>query len=394
MKGFQKHWGRFKGFLFIFAVAIILLLFLYTDEVVDSLRENSREILELNSQFIARVAEKDIDGLGLNLFFEQIIRKINFPIIITDIDGEPVQWKGISIEPFDRSEENLVKIRRIIRQMDKESDPIPLRYDDKVINYIHYGDSELIKSLKWLPYIELTAISLFIIIGFIGFNTIRKSEERLLWVGMAKETAHQLGTPISSLMGWHEILKQGDGAVSEKFTREMEKDIKRLKKVAERFSQIGSSTGYSLTDVRDIVREISDYFKERIPQYGKKIEILEDFKNIPDVKINRDLIEWTIENLVKNSLDALKPEGGTIKISVKPLSGNEGIVIDVEDNGKGITKSDRKKIFNPGFTTKRRGWGLGLNLAKRIVEDYHKGKLFIKSSKVNAGTTMSVILYK
>jgi len=394
MKSFQRYKGRFKGLLFVFAIIIIFLMFLYTDKIVNKLRENSREILELNSRFIAKVAEKDISGNELNFVFDQIIRKINFPIVITDLNGEPTHWKGVNIDPLDRSQKNLEKLKKIVQKMDSESEPIPLKYEGRVFNYIHYGDSKLIRSLQWLPYIEIIAIGLFILIGFIGFNNIRKSEERLLWVGMAKETAHQLGTPISSLMGWQEIIKQRKGNITEKMLTEMEKDLNRLNKVAQRFSRIGSNTGYSRQDVREILRDTVIYFKNRLPQYGKKVDIEESYSEVPLVKINRDLIEWSIENLIKNSLDALKPEGGKIKISVQPISQDKGIIIDIEDNGKGIPKSDRKKIFNPGFSTKVRGWGLGLNLAKRIVEDYHRGKLFLKKSKVGAGTTMSMVLYK
>ena len=227
-----------------------------------------------------------------------------------------------------------------------------------------------------------------------GFRSIKKSEEQFIWVGLTKETAHQLGTPLSSLMGWLELIKNRDSLESaDKVAEEMENDLKRLLKVTARFSQIGSRSGFRKQSILPILEDAIKYFQRRLPHMGKQVQIVSRFAKVPDVNINCDLFEWVIENMIKNSLDAIEKKKGVIEISTGMVENKSGLVfIDVKDNGKGISAQNRRMIFKPGFSTKKRGWGLGLNLAKRIVEEFHNGKLSVKDSRHGEGTTMRIIL--
>jgi signal transduction histidine kinase len=239
---------------------------------------------------------------------------------------------------------------------------------------------------------------MFILIGFWGFNSIRRNEQRLIWVGMAKETAHQLGTPISSLLGWIELLRaraeDNNGDVGT--LAEMQRDVERLGKVASRFSQIGSQADLKEQELAPILEEVIKYFRRRLPQMGKEVN-LEIINAHPDeirpIALNRDLFEWVLENLIKNSLDAIEKPKGEIILELKPAtSSRHRVMLDIRDNGRGVEPAIRKDIFRPGFSTKKRGWGLGLSLAKRIVEDYHHGRLFLKETRVGDGSTMRIIL--
>ncbi|MFQ5822877.1 MAG: ATP-binding protein [bacterium] len=385
--------GRFKGLLFIFAILIIIFLLFYTQRIVGTLRVEAREILLFYTQLYARAASSETDT-DLNFIFEQIIQRTNFPIIQSDSEGNPTAWKGIGIDPNDRSPEAVEKVRKMINVMKREADPIPLKYEEYLLGYLYYGDSKLIKQLQMLPYIEIAVVSMFILVGFLGFRSIQRSEQQFIWVGMSKETAHQIGTPLSSLMGWLEIIK---AKLLDKETKktviEMEKDIERLNKITARFSQIGSKADLKESNVATMISEVVKYFKQRLPQWGKKVTIVENYQTATKVAINKDLFEWVIENLVKNSLDALEKDMGRIEICLGELKNSKHkIFIDISDNGRGIEVSKKGDIFKPGYSTKKRGWGLGLSLAKRIVEDYHGGKLLIKETRAGHGTTMRIIL--
>jgi len=393
MKWIYSYKTKFKGGLFILALIMIMIMFFYIENIVSDLRKESREILQMYANIYAKVGSEDLSEF--NFLFDEIIQKTNFPLIVTSRDGEPDIWKGIGISPNDRSEESLNVVKRLIKKMDKESTPIPVKYSDTILQYLHYGDSQLIKSLGMFPYLQIIGVGLFILIGFIGFNNIRRSEQRFIWVGMAKETAHQLGTPISSLMGWIEILKNSDGNKEKKegILQEIESDIERLNKIANRFSLIGSHPELKEGDIIEPIKDVILYIKKRIPQIGKDVQIVENFKEVYQIYFNRGLFEWVIENLLKNSLDAIDRKNGSIIVSVSCDNKKENqINIDIIDNGRGIQKKYWKEIFKPGYSTKKRGWGLGLTLAKRIVEDYHKGALYVKESKIGEGTTMRIEL--
>ena len=385
--------GRFKGFLFIVAISIILSLLYYTQRLVNDLRAEAREILLFYAQMVASAATTETTS-NLNFIFEQIIQRTNFPIVMTDAEDNPIAWKGIEVDPDDHSPEAVAEVRRIMEVMKKEGEPIPITYEGQLLNNLYYGDSRLIKQLQWLPYIEIAVVGLFVLIGFAGFRSIKRSEEQFIWVGMSKETAHQIGTPLSSIMGWLELLKEKVRDPDAQNTlAEMEKDVARLQKVTARFSQIGSRAELKRINVASVIEEVVNYFQRRLPQWGKKVRIEPRFQAQPEVMLNKDLFEWVLEKKKKNALDSIERERGNIQIEVGTLqNGKHRVYIDITDNGRGIESSKKGHIFKPGFSTKKRGWGLGLSLAKRIVEDYHGGKLVLKESKVGAGTTMRILL--
>lgn len=390
--------GRFKTFIFVLGATIIILLMFYTQSIVGKLRDQSKNIVEFYANIYSHaIAEENIDYL--NFIFEQIIKKTNFPIINTDKDKNPTYWEGLSIDPEDHSEHAIKKVKTIIDNMEKEFDPIEIKnpfpdMGDPILGYIYYGDSKLITQLIWLPYIEILVVGLFILISYLGFQSIKKSEQQFIWIGMSKETAHQLGTPLSSLMGWTELLKSNVHPSNiKKILPEMENDIKRLDKVAARFSQIGSQAELKSHAIALIISDVVCYFKKRLPHMGKKIRLIENYVIEPTIQVNKDLFEWVIENLIKNSLDAIEKKEGIIEIIIDRVDEkSDKIYIDIKDNGKGISNQNKRLIFKPGFSTKKRGWGLGLNLAKRIIEDYHHGKLFIKETKMGEGTCMRIVI--
>jgi signal transduction histidine kinase len=392
MKGiFTRLFGGLKGPFFLFVLAVGLALHIYTQQIINQLRLEARSLVQFYAQMYARAAETESQE-GLSFIFEQIILRTNFPLIQTDTLKTPVGWKGISVDANDQSREALQKVQQMVNRMDREIEPVPVKYGDKILNYFYYGDSRLIQQLQWLPYVEVGIIGLFILAGFFGYANIKKSEQRHIWVGMAKETAHQLGTPISSLMGWLEVLGSKKRFDIEKILDEMKNDIQRLQQVTNRFSKIGSKPDLKDTDVVPILKEVMDYMQRRAPQMGRRVVILESFQNVPVVPLNRGLFQWTLENIMKNGLDAMDKEEGRIAVRLFHEVNQNKVVIEIEDNGRGMEKTDMKRIFKPGYTTKSRGWGMGLSLARRIIQEYHGGRLFVKESRVGSGTILRIEL--
>ncbi len=386
--------SRFKSFLLIFAIIIISAVLWYSQSLVQNLRRESRGILEFYTQFYQQAASSDANDEYLNFIFEQIIKRTDFPIILTDKDGNPTGWKGIGIDPMDFSEQALAQVRELADAMRIEAEPVPVRYKDEVINYLVYGDSRSIRQLQLLPYLEIGAVALFILVGFIGFNSIRRSEQQFIWVGMAKETAHQLGTPISSLMGWIELLRlKCSQPAQQEILDDVQLDIDRLNRIAQRFSQIGTATELLPTDINEVIRSVISYFQRRLPQMNRSVELVLHSEYDKPVPLNVDLFEWVLENLIKNALDAIGSNDGKIIIHVAPFDRHDfQVCIDISDDGRGMDVQTRKNIFRPGFSTKKRGWGLGLNLSKRIVEEYHFGKLILRDSQPGKGTTFTIYL--
>jgi signal transduction histidine kinase len=293
------------------AIIIILALLWYTQKIVNSLRSEARQVLLLYTELHASAAS-NVSGEALDFLFDKVIKRTDFPIIQCDVNFEPTGWKGIDISPDSaNSPVAKAKVREIMESMRQEIAPIPLAYVDpltgqeRVLNYLIYGDSKLIKQLQLLPFAEIVVAGMFILVGFWGFNSIRRNEQRLIWVGMAKETAHQLGTPISSLLGWIELLRGRMGPDNgDNILNEMQRDVERLSKVASRFSQIGSQTDLKEQDILPILEDVVRYFHRRLPQMGKAVhlEIINDRPSaIRPVAINRDLFEWVLENLIKNA---------------------------------------------------------------------------------------------
>ncbi|GAB4336535.1 MAG: ATP-binding protein [Calditrichia bacterium] len=388
-----KFKGNFKGFLFITAVLLILGFIYYTQLLVNELQQQSREFLT----FKLKLFEKNInseENQDLSFFFQEVIQTADYPIIYTDSDGVPVFWRNIDIPPVSTQPipaDTLQMLLRLVAKYDRNNEPIPILYGDNVLGVYHYGESAIIQKLRWLPYIEILIVGLFILIGYMGFSSIKKSEERFIWVGMAKETAHQLGTPLSSLIGWVEYLKSSP----EKFPEvvgNIEKDLGQLQKVANRFYKIGSVPDLMPTDLGIIVSDVVEYFHRRLPANKGKIELKIDIpQDLPPVRLNPDLFSWVLENLIKNAIDAMEGKEGEISLIARRENVDK-VVIDVSDSGKGISARNRKDVFKPGFSTKKRGWGLGLSLAKRIVEENHKGSLILKESAPGAGSVFRIIL--
>lgn len=384
-----------KGVLVGVALVIAFGLLYFSRVVIKDLREESRRFVTFYAETYAKVAS-DYEVDDFSFLFDEIIKTISFPVVISDASGEPTGWKNIEIPPGDQSAEAYDRVREIMADMDAESTPIDLKYLDEasgkefVIAMVHFGDSALITRLKWLPLIEIATGAIFILLGLAGFQFIRSSERQLIWVGMAKETAHQLGTPLSSLMGWVEMLDNADGERLAKLLPEMREDVNRLGKVAERFSQIGTGGGLKSADVGTIVENVVNYLRKRLPQKDKQIEIIIRKGELKEIPVNKDLLEWALENLLKNSADAIEVSEGLIEVDCYYDSSSREIRIRVKDNGKGVSTKRRKDIFKPGYSTKTKGWGLGLSLTRRIIEDYHGGRLILLESRLAEGTTMEI----
>jgi signal transduction histidine kinase len=391
--------GRLKIFLLALAFCIMAGTLFYTHYLVEGLQEKEKEIAGLYARSIEFLAAEGNSSGDISFVFEQVMTTIDFPLIQTDADNEPI-WpyesycRNVDLDRSLSADRQRTWILDVIREMDAINSPIAVSYQGKVLNRVHYGESPLVKRLRWLPFIEFVVAALFILIGYISFSYIKRNEQSNIWVGMARETAHQLGTPLSSMMGWSELLKvqAGNSPQLQDTLKDMDADLKRLQKIADRFSKIGSKPDLRMENLSDVVSHVFEYFRRRIPRTGKKVALEFHTEGEVFAPINAELFEWVIENLIKNSLDAI--EQGEGKISVDVSHDDDHIYIDVIDTGKGVDTVFRKDIFRPGFSTKKRGWGLGLSLAKRVVENYHQGTLLLKESVVGKGTTFRIILRK
>ena len=387
--------GKFKIFLLVFASIFVFTLLYYSQHVTDQLLEREREIVSLYARSLEYVANSRTPDNDFSFHFD-VIQTIDFPIILTDPHNTPVYWKNVEVDTVSlRDEERAAFFARLLASMDRRNRPIRIAFNDTlVLQYVHYGESTLIAELRWLPVSEIAIAAVFVLIAYIGFSYIKRSEQSNIWVGMAKETAHQLGTPLSSLMGWLERLKDDaqQGERLEETVREMQSDVERLNKVAGRFSKIGSRPDLKEENLGEVIGGVMGYIAKRIPKSGKKIDLVITTPGDHYARINRELFEWVIENLMKNALDAMEAPSGKISFAIAE-SGTQ-TVIDVTDTGKGIDPKFYKEVFRPGYSTKKRGWGLGLTLSKRIIEEYHKGKLFVKESAPGQGTTFRIRLMR
>ena len=383
-----RHTGNIKASLFILGVILVIVLLAYTQKLVAELRTDNREIVSLYAGLIANVVQDDNDA-NLDYIFENIIQKVKFPLIQTDTDHFPQMWKNLPKSI--KSEKQIVKF---IKSIDKDNQPIPLTYKDNNIGeitfgYLHYGDSSIVHKLRIWTYIEIIAIGLFIFLGFMGFSFIRNNEKKHIWVGMARETAHQLGTPVSALLGWVDWLKTHPEKSLE-IIPEMEADLQRLEQISRRFSSMGLKSDFENLDLSDRIERIVTYLNLRLPSLGKTVELVNDIQPGVMINANGSLLAWSIENIIRNGIDAIERDDG--KVSVTLREKKDGIKIRIIDNGKGIPKKDWKNIFRPGFSTKHAGWGLGLSLSIRIVEEIHGGKLQVLNSSKELGTTLEISL--
>ncbi|HLP14976.1 MAG TPA: HAMP domain-containing sensor histidine kinase [Bacteroidota bacterium] len=386
--------GAIKIALLVIAVGIAIVTLLYTNNLVKELQVKEHKVARMYAKSLEYVANPTVQGVDYSFILEQVYPSMDFPIILTDAsDSVAVSIKNVRIDSTLSTERFNREISSMIIEMDRANKPIVVVSQDSVIlNYMHYGESPLIVQLRWLPYVELGLAALFVLVGYIGFSYIKRSEQSNIWVGMARETAHQLGTPLSSLAGWIDVLKMYSTEHPKMYetVTDMENDVRRLNKVADRFSKIGSKPDLKEENLALVLRSVIGYFERRIPHMGKRVSIRLEGSEEIHARINRELFEWVIENLVKNALDAMEDGKGTITLRVQRVS--ETTFIDVIDTGKGIDLNIRNDIFRPGFSTKRRGWGLGLSLSKRIIESYHNGKIAVKESKPGVGTTFRITL--
>lgn len=392
--------GNFKIILLVTAIAITVGILLYSKQITEQLLVKQREVVDLYVHSLEYIASDSPGSGDMSFIFDEVIRSIDFPLILTDTHDNPIQpyasyARNVKLDTSLTQQQQEQYLRDMIADLDTRNRPITVTLQDTIVlNYVHYGESDLIRQLRWVPYIEISLATLFIFIAYIGFSYIKKSEQSNIWVGMSKETAHQLGTPLSSLMGWVELVKGhavGNPGLTETM-QEMEQDVERLNKIAARFSKIGSKPDLKEENLVEVIQGVINYISRRIPKAGRSVQLSIDTPGIFMAHINRELFEWVIENLMKNALDAM--EGSVDKISFALSHSGGRTVIDVADTGKGIDSKFHKEIFRPGFSTKKRGWGLGLSLSKRIIEEYHKGKLFVKQSGIGQGTTFRIILEK
>lgn len=378
----KRQW---KFLLVLFAFAIGALSLWYTNTLMEKLSFEEHKRIELwaeaTQQLINSSPEQDVSFL-----FEVLRNNETIPVILVDMEDNILSFRNLDSLKMEDPDYRQMKLNEF-KTNDKEH--FVIKTEDGIeLNKIYYSDSLLLRQLQIYPYVQLGIVFLFILMAYFAFSISRKAEQDQVWLGMSKETAHQLGTPISSLMAWVEIIKETDKGTG--ISAEIEKDVKRLEKIAARFSKIGSQPQLTPNEIYSTIENSLNYLRTRVPA---SVEIITVHNNNEKtvIPLNTELFEWVIENICKNAVDAIGTEG---KIEVKVESSIKSIIIDIKDTGKGIAKSDFKTVFSPGYTTKNRGWGLGLSLVKRIIEQYHKGKVFVKQSEIGVGTTFRIVLKK
>ncbi|MCK4252198.1 HAMP domain-containing histidine kinase [candidate division WOR-3 bacterium] len=371
----RKFSSRTLAIYFLIGIGIIgIITYVYSNYLIQRIQKET----ETTSRIFAKYASgpsMEQEAL-LELIFHEVIQRIDFPVVMTDAEGNPTSSKNVLTD----------NLRKTVEKLDNSHEPIPIviRHgsDSTLVGYVHYGLSPFTKSLQILPFVETIFLIAFLFIGFWGYLIYRKSEEEKIWNSLARETAHQLATPLSSLSGWLETFK---GKISGDIYEGIREDTKRMNEVLEKFSRIGLPPRLVEKEPIETIKKSVDYMKKRA---HKNIVFYEKFKPLPVIKFDDILLGWAVENILKNGLDAIGAEKG--KITIKTYAA-EDAVIEISDSGKGIKKG--KEIFRPGYTTKKYGWGLGLVLTKRIIEDYHKGKLILKKTS-SRGTTFQILIPK
>lgn len=378
--------NQLKKVLLFIAIVIVVFSLVYTQRLAEEISDQEKMKVEKLANTY-EVLNTSTDLVALEKSLELIKENDQIPVIWADSTGQIFGQKNF--DSIDISKEKYLSHQ--LARLKKQKRFVKIAYEGSEPQYLYYKDSHLLRRIKWYPFYQIGLVSLFFLVGYVAYNSSKRAEQNRVWVGMAKETAHQLGTPLSSMNGWVDILRdryteEADVALLDDF----EKDISRLELVAERFSKIGSKPDLQETNLPDLLQKTMDYIAKR---GSKFVEFyFEDQTNGESTAmLNSALFEWVIENLLKNALDAIDGKG-EIKIILKE-SNNESI-IDVIDSGKGIERSKFKTVFQPGFSTKKRGWGLGLSLCKRIIETYHHGKIFVESSAVGKGTKFRIVLFR
>jgi signal transduction histidine kinase len=378
-----KQKKRWQLFLFITAVIIGIASLLYTGRLVKKMAREEHKKAEMLAEAWKQVVNSNADDANLDFYAGVIQDNVTIPVIVTDTLDNILITRNLDSSRLEKPS----YVARKLNTMKEHADPIIIPLSPNEKQYLYYSQSILLTQLLYYPFIQLGIVMLFILIAYFAFRTSRKFEQNQVWVGMSKETAHQLGTPISSLMAWLEMMKMRNG--DKTMLAELEKDVNRLEKITERFSKIGSKPVLVKENIIRVIDRAVTYIRTRSSDRIRFV--LKMPSGEIAVPLNEALFEWVIENLCKNAIDALHGEGD-IEIAISDF--NQVIYVDIRDTGKGIPKSMFRTIFRPGFTTRKRGWGLGLSLAKRIIEEYHDGKIFVHQSEMNKGSVIRIVLKK
>jgi len=404
---------------FLGGLLLVVSVFLFTQQTVRRLTDEVQTTSRLLARFLAAATWLAAQDVELQRITREVIGNLDFPVIITDQDGYPRAWRqapvhpdlipassidslrnGLPLSPVIRA--RIERLQAEVVRLDRLNEPVPMLqvYTKAPLGAVHYGEPAVLGLLRWMPYATVIGMLLLLGLGLWGFTSLRSVEKRTIWVGMARETAHQLGTPLSSLMGWVELLRghaesaPPGAAVTmpraelEETLTEMERDVDRLNKVAQRFSHVGSTPHLQLQEVAPVVREAVEYVRRRLPRDESRVLLRERYEEVPPINLNAELVEWALENLLVNALSALDKPQGLIEVRLLRRAEAETVEIVVQDNGRGMNPAEQRRAFEPGYSTKRRGWGLGLALARRVVQEYHGGRLYIRQSAPGQGTTM------
>jgi len=375
---------KLKTGLFILAVLLGVGIILYTDNLVKKIADEERNRIEIWAESIREFTEINLNEKVSPTVYKILGENKTIPVILIDDNEHIIDSRNLNPKKIN----DISYLQKQLQIMKEQHDPIVVEYTKGHRNYVFYKDSILLTSLFYYPYIQIVTVMFFVFISYLAFSSSRKAEENQLWAGLSKETAHQLGTPISSLVAWIELLKLKNEDV--KLINEVQKDVRRLETITERFSGIGSAPVLMRMNLYKLIENSVSYLQARTSKNVKYI-LNFDTKQELFIPLNESLFEWVIENMCKNAVDAMQGKG---KIIISTEEKKDRVIIDIKDFGKGISKAQFKTVFNPGFTTKKRGWGLGLSLVKRIIETYHSGKIFVKSSEIGKGTTFRIILNK
>ena len=362
------------------AILIAVSFYALSSRLVYVLEEEEKSKVELWAEATREISVANIND-DISFLRRVIGANTTIPVMLTDSSFNVISYRNLPDESV--TDEGL---KEMAIDFASKYEPIVIELPSETIQYICYDDSTALKMLKSIPQVILAVVVVFLLCVVVLILTIKQSEQNRLWVGLFKETAHQLGTPISSLLAWSEVLKMN--YPEDNLIPELDKDIARLKTIVERFSQVGSKAELEIVNVSEVVAQVLNYMRNRI---SKQVEINANLPNESFVKLNIPLFEWVIENICKNAVDAMEGRG-TITVEMRDMP--NVVVIDVTDTGKGMSKSNMSKVFNMGFTTKKRGWGLGLSLSKRIIKEYHGGKIYVKHSQIDKGTTFTIELKK
>lgn len=377
-----------KILLLLAAIFIAVASLLISHSLIRDLAQQERSKMEVWAEAMRTLSEAD-DNADLSLVLKVLDENNTIPVVVLGKDGTVTEFRNVKISASDASD-SVKFVNKVAQQMKAAGQVIRIPLANNHNDYIEvcYDESLMLRRIAIYPYIQLGVVMLFVVVAIFALLTSKRAEQNKVWVGLSKETAHQLGTPISSLMAWLAILKETYS--NDKLLPELDKDVQRLQLVADRFSKIGSIPEPVPASMNEVLYHVVDYMDRRT---SKKIQMITD---LPDediiIKMNASLFEWVIENLCKNAVDAMGGECGQIVLHLEQIDNK--VVVEISDTGKGIKRKNIKNVFRPGFTTKQRGWGLGLSLAKRIVEDYHYGKIFVKCSEIGHGTTFRIELNK